>query len=76
MTTVEIKEIKSDTPVINDTKDLPENIKNLVGKDTGLTDENEVIGDVLEKDKVVKKVSTQTCFISKLDGVKIELNYR
>ena len=58
MTTVEIKEIKPDIPIINDTKDTPENIKNLVGKDNGLTNENEVIGDSLEKDKVVIKVST------------------
>ena len=57
MTTVEIKENKPDTPVINDSKDLPENIKNLVGKDSGLTNETEVIGDVLDTDKIVKKVS-------------------
>ena len=56
MTTVEIKEMKPDIPIINDTKETPENIKNLVGKDNGLTNENEVIGDSLEK--VVKKVST------------------
>ena len=64
MTTVEIKEIKSDTPVINDSKDLPENIKNLVGKDSGLTNETEVIGDVLDKDKIVKKVSISTGMIN------------
>ena len=57
MTTVEIKENKPDTPVINDSKDLPENIKNLVGKDSGLMNETEVIGDVLDTDKIVKKVS-------------------
>ena len=60
MTMVEIKEIKSDTPVINDSKDLPENIKNLVGKDGKLTNETEVIGDGLDKDKIVKKVSIST----------------
>ena len=64
MTTVEIKEIKSDTPVINDSKDLPENIKNLVGKDSGLTNETEVIGDVLDKDKIVKKVSISNGMIN------------
>ena len=70
MTTVEIKEIKPDIPIINDTKDTPENIKNLVGKDNGLTNENEVIGDSLEKDKVVIKVSTPDKLV---DTVKVSI---
>ena len=70
MTTVEIKEIKPDIPIINDTKDTPENIKNLVGKDNGLTNENEVIGDSLEKDKVVIKVSTPDELV---DTVKVSI---
>ena len=70
MTTVEIKEIKPDIPIINDTKDTPENIKNLVGKDNGLTNENEVIGDSLEKDKAVIKVSTQDELV---DTVKVSI---